>query len=441
MNTRFYNAKILKTGELEHFNLDNLFEIIEGELWVTGNKIIHIGEVDKAIERPDFDDEIDVEGNLLMPGFKNAHTHSPMTFLRSYADDMPLQDWLNKQVFPMEAKLTGEDIYHLSKLANLEYLTSGITSNLDMYYHPEQVAQASVDMGFRTSICGSVTNFTGNVASNIKYLEETYKSLNSFHELIDFKLGFHAAYTCSKDLLTGISDLANTLKAPVYMHNSETKSEVDRCVANHRLTPTMYFDKLGLFDHGGGCFHCVYMTDDDLDVIIDRDVSVVTNPASNLKLASGIAPIQQMIDLEINIALGTDGPASNNALDMFREMWLTTTLQKVKENDAAAVNANQVLYMATAGGANAIGLEDGDRLEVGKLADIIMIDLHQPNMQPINNITKNIVYSGSKQNVKLTMVNGKILYQDNEFFVNDDPEDIYGKANEIIREKQKSSTK
>lgn len=434
MNTRFYNARILKTHEFKY--IDDLFEIVEGELWVEDNRITHIGSVNKKTQTPKFDKEIDAEGNLLMPGFKNAHTHSAMTFLRSYADDLPLHDWLNKQVFPMEAKLTGDDIYQLSKLANLEYLTSGITTNFDMYYHPEKVAQASVDMGFRTVMCGSVNNYTGNVAKNIKYLKETYKDLNNFNELIDFKLGYHAEYTCSGDLLVAISDLAKELKAPVFTHNSETKADVSGCIERHGLTPTLYFDSLGIFDYGGGGFHCVYMTDEDLDVLIEKDVSVVTNPGSNLKLASGIAPIQEMVDLEINIAIGTDGPASNNALDMFREMWLTTTLQKIKENNASAIDANNVLYMATAGGAKAIGLDEADCLEVGKLADIIMIDLHQPNMQPINNITKNIVYSGSKQNVKLTMVNGKILYRDNEFFVDEDPEEIYCKANEIINEKK-----
>lgn len=433
MNIRFYNAKILKTKDM--YYSDDIFDVVEGELWVSGNKITHIGQVEKDAKVQDFDREIDAKGNLLMPGFKNAHTHSAMTFLRSYADDMPLQDWLTKQVFPMEAKLTGDDIYHLSKLANLEYLTSGITSNLDMYYHPDMVAQASVDMGFRTVISGSVSNFTGSIGENIKFLSETYENLNSFHELIGSKIGFHAEYTCDKELLVAIADLAKGLKIPVYTHSSETRSEVEDCIKRHGLTPTLYFDSLGLFDYGGGCYHCVHMTDEDFDVIIEKDISVVTNPSSNLKLASGIAPIQEMMDLGINLAVGTDGPASNNALDMFREMWLTTALQKVKKEDARAADADKVLYMATTGGAKAMGLEDADRLELGKLADIIMIDLNQPNMQPINNITKNIVYSGSKQNVKLTMINGKILYEDNEFFVDDESERIYAKANEIIKEK------
>ena len=192
---------------------------------------------------------------------------------------------------------------------------------------------------------------------------------------------------------------------------------MEQCIARTGMTPTAYLDSLGMFEYGGGGFHCVHMTEEDLRIFQKRGLSVVTNPGSNTKLASGIAPIRRMMELGINIGIGTDGPASNNCLDMFREMFLTTGLAKLREKDAAVVDAGQVLYMATAGGAKACGLNECDALAEGKLADLIMIDLHQPNMQPLNNIAKNLVYSGSKQNVKLTMVNGRILYENGEFFV------------------------
>ncbi len=432
MNTRFYNARILTMSDGSE--KEACFKIIEGELWVENNRITHVG-IPKTSDRPYFDEEIDAASNLLMPGFKNAHTHSAMTFLRSYADDLPLQEWLNRQVFPMEAKLTGEEMYHLSKLAILEYLTSGITANLDMYFCPQDVAQASIDMGFRTVMSAGINMFMGSTSELMTFLESWYNQFNSYHELIGYRLGFHAEYTASKELLSEIAQLAARVKAPVYTHNSETRLEVDQCIERYGMTPTAFLNSLGMFDYGGGCYHCVHMTQEDLDILHQHNVSVVTNPASNVKLASGIAPVKKMLDMGINLAIGTDGPASNNALDMFREMYLTTVLQKVKEMDASAVDANRVLYMATIGGSRAMGLKDADTLEVGKLADLIMIDLHQPNMQPINNITKNIVYSGSKQNVKLTMVNGKILYRDNQFFVGEDVEKIYAKANEIIQSK------
>ena len=224
-------------------------------------------------------------------------------------------------------------------------------------------------------------------------------------------MGFHAEYTCSEGLLKDLSALANKLQAPVFCHNSETQKEVAECVKRYGMTPTVYLDNIGMFNYGGGGYHCVHMTDSDINVFEKRGMSIVLNPASNLKLASGIAPVSLFMKKGINLALGTDGPASNNALDMFREMFLTTALAKYRENDASAVDANEVLKMATLGGAKAMGLRNCDTLSRGKKADLIVIDLSQPNMQPINNITKNLVYSGSKINVILTMINGNILYQ------------------------------
>lgn len=436
MNIRFYNARILTMDE----HTEDPMKIFMGEVWVEGNRITYVGpERGAAVHgsgaaagipasRPVWDREIDACGNLLMPGFKNAHTHSAMTFLRSYADDLPLLDWLNKQVFPMEAKLLPEDILWLSKLAIMEYLTSGITANFDMYFHPEMIAKASVDCGFRTVMVSSFNDFV----SSLEEMEENYIKYNQYHELIGYCLGFHAEYTTSEERLKGLAALAKRYDAPVFAHNSETRAEVDQCVERHGLTPTAYLDSLGMFACGGGGYHCVHMTEEDLDICEKRGLTVVTNPGSNTKLASGIAPISEMLKRGIRLAIGTDGPASNNCLDMFREMFLVTGLGKLREGDAAAVPAEQVLKMAVSGGAGAMGLADCDCLAQGKLADLIMIDLHQPNMQPLNNIVKNVVYSGSKQNVKMTMVNGRILYEDGDFQIGAEPEEVYRRANEII---------
>lgn len=422
MNIRFYNARVLA--------MNGSMDVVQGELWVEGSRISCVGPSPAVSGRPApvWDREIDAEGNLLMPGFKDAHTHSAMTFLRSYADDLPLHEWLNKQIFPMEAKLTAEDVYWLSKLAIMEYLTSGITANFDMYYHPEMIARASVECGFRTAMVSGLNNFV----SSLEELEAEYVKYNHYHELISYFLGFHAEYTSSEELLQGVAALAEKYHAPVFMHNSETRLEVEECVERHGMTPTAYMDSLGIFRYGGGGYHCIYMTDEDLEIFRSRGLSAVTNPGSNTKLASGIARITDMMEAGINLAIGTDGPASNNCLDMFREMFLVTGLAKLKENNAAAVPGEAVLQMAVAGGARAMGLTDCDCLAEGKLADLIMIDLHQPNMQPMNHIVKNIVYSGSKQNVKLTMVNGRILYENGQFRIGTEPEEIYRKANEII---------
>lgn len=425
MNIRLYNARILTMEEEK--------DIFLGEIRIQNEKIIYVGDgtdvkaVGEASAEEEWE-EIDCKGNLLMPGFKDAHTHSGMTLLRSYADDLPLGDWLNKQVFPVEAKMTSEDIYHLTKLAVLEYLTSGITAIFDMYLTPESIARACDDTGMRCVQVGAVNNFS----QSPELVEEMYLKLNEGSPLLSYQLGFHAEYTCSKDLLCKIAELSHKYQAPVYTHLAETEDEVAGCIERYGMTPMAFLNSLGMFDYGGGCYHCVHMTDEDITIMKQKGLYAISNPGSNTKLASGIAPISEYLKKGVPVALGTDGPASNNCLDMFREMFLVTGLAKLKEKDASAVDATEVLKMATVNGALAMGLTDADVLAEGKLADIIMIDLNQPNMQPINNICKNIVYSGSKQNVIMTMIHGKILYRDGQFLLSDKPEEIYQKANEII---------
>jgi 5-methylthioadenosine/S-adenosylhomocysteine deaminase len=310
----------------------------------------------------------------------------------------------------------------------MEYLTSGITSNFDMYLFSPDNARASVDCGFRTVEVSGMNDFM----SSVEEMEEHYHIVNEMSDLTSYILGFHAEYTTSKERMEGVAALAHKLKSPVFLHNSETEREVQECIGRYGCTPTQITDKLGMYEYGGGGYHCVWMDDTDFDIFKKHGLTAVTNPASNLKLASGIAPLKRYVDEGISVAIGTDGPASNNCLDMFREMFLATGLAKVRERDASCIRADEVLYMATAGGAHAMCLDDCDSLAVGKKADIIMLDLKQPNMQPENNIIKNIVYSGSKQNVKMTMVNGKILYEDQKFHIGFEPEDVYQKANEII---------
>lgn len=402
--------------------LNKDFEIESTDVYVDGGKIVKIGESTIKADRI-----YDLNGNLLMPSFKNAHTHSAMTFGRSFADDLPLSSWLNDKIFPLEAKLNGDDIYKLSKLAFLEYLTSGITACFDMYYFPENMAKASVDFGFRTVMCGAVNNFK----ESVEKLEEYYNKYNNYDELVSYKLGFHAEYTTSKEIMQGISQLAEKYSAPVFMHSSETKSEVEGCIERYGKSPTALFDELGLFNYGGGAYHSVWVDDSDLEIYKKRGVWAVINAGSNCKLASGIAPVSKMMDIGINLAIGTDGPASNNALDMFREMYLIAATQKINDCDAASTDANAILKAATIGSAHCMGLDECDVIDEGKTADLIVIDMHRPNMQPINNITKNIVYSGSKENVKMTMINGKIFYENGEF-INTDIEKIYSEAQAVI---------
>jgi 5-methylthioadenosine/S-adenosylhomocysteine deaminase len=412
-------------------------EVFEGELWVIGDRIVFVGTEEEGRHYCDhhkntilvWDEEIDCQKNLLMPGFKNAHTHSAMALMRSKADDMPLSDWLNKQIFPIEAKMTPEDIYHLSKISIMEYLTSGMTAAFEMYLTPFSVADAFRDCGFRCVQTSCVNNFS----QSVELLEEYYNKINGRDEYNSFILGIHAEYTCSKELLERCAELVRKYKAPFWAHLSETKREVDECRERHGMTPVEFFDSLGLFEYGGGGYHLVWPEDSDIDIMKKRGLYAVTNPASNAKLASGIAPVARYLEEGIPVAIGTDGPASNNSLDMFREMFLVTALGKLKAMDASSIDAAEVLKMATVNGAHAMGLNDCDVIAPGKKADIIMLDLQQPNMQPINNIVKNIVYSGSKTNVAMTMIGGIIRYEKGNFNIGADPADIYSKAEEISK--------
>ena len=424
MNTRLYNARIL--------TMDGNCELTDGEIWVEKNRIKYVGpsrsDEEIASAGIDFDVTRDCGGNVLMPGFKDAHTHSAMTGMRSYADDMPLWEWLSTKIFPLEAKLTAEDMYALVRLANLEYLSGGITSIFDMYMHPEETARACEEMGMRFVGCCDINKFGPDISEVVNRFENLNKN-NGFSSYI---IGFHAEYTCTKELLMQISELAHRYHSPVFTHNSETRKEVDECIERYNMTPTGLFESLKMFEYGGGGYHCVYLSDEDIEIFKKHDMTIVTNPGSNTKLASGVAPISRYLDEGIRIAIGTDGPSSNNCLDMFREMFLVTGLAKLHDMNAAAVVPSEVLKMATVNGARCMGLNDCDVLSAGKLADIIMIDLHQPNMQPLNNIVDNIVYSGSKTNIKMTMIDGRILYEDGKFTCGADAEAIYDEANRIM---------
>ena len=411
---RFYNGKTLRFG--------GGMRITEDEVWTDGGSIVHVGPAPEAL--PAFQRQIDLKGDLLIPGFKNAHTHTAMTFLRSLADDMPLDKWLSEQVWPNEAKLTGEAVYCFTRLGIMEYLSGGITSAFDMYVKNDYYAQACIDSGFRTVICSGLNNFDADPEN----IEREYLKFNRLHELISYTLGIHAEYTTSMERMEYMASLAEKYQAPCYMHCAETKSEVEGCLERYGLTPPQLLDRMGLFRYGGGGFHCTWMNEEDIALFARKGIYAITNPASNLKLASGIAPVDQMLSAGVPMAIGTDGAASNNALDMFREMYLASCLQKVSRNDAAAGRAENILTMACVGGARAMGLNDCDDIAQGKKADLVVIDLNRPNMQPVNNIAKNLVFAGSKENVRLTMVNGRVLYEKGEFFIGEAPEEIYRQA-------------
>lgn len=402
--------------------------VFRGEVWTDGGKIAYAG-APRTGELPEFEREIDLNGDLVLPGFKNAHAHSAMTFLRSYADDLPLQSWLFDKVFPLEARLTPEAVYAFTRLAVLEYLSGGITASFDMYFHRDAYARANIDCGFRTVICGALS-----AGDKISVAADDYAKFNALDPLISYLPGVHAEYTADEKLLRGMSELVHELKSPFWTHNSETKSETDGCFERHGMSPTEYLDSLGLYDFGGGGYHCVWFSERDIEIFAEKGLWAVTCPCSNAKLASGIAPLERFEKRGVRLAVGTDGPASNNALDMFREMYLACVLQKLRLNDAAACPAENILLAACSGGARAMGLDGCDSLSEGKAADLAVISLHRPNMRPIHDVAKNLVYSGTRDNVRMTMVAGRILYENGEFHVGCDAEEIYAEAEKYTKE-------
>ena len=402
--------------------------VFRGEVWTDGGRIAYAG-APRAGELPEFEREIDLNGDLVLPGFKNAHAHSAMTFLRSYADDLPLQSWLFDKVFPLEARLTPEAVYAFTRLAVLEYLSGGITASFDMYFHRDAYARANIDCGFRTVICGALS-----AGDKISVAADDYAKFNALDPLISYLPGVHAEYTADEKLLRGMSELVHELKSPFWTHNSETKSETDGCFERHGMSPTEYLDSLGLYDFGGGGYHCVWFSERDIEIFAEKGLWAVTCPCSNAKLASGIAPLERFEKRGVRLAVGTDGPASNNALDMFREMYLACVLQKLRLNDAAACPAENILLAACSGGARAMGLNGCDSLAEGKAADLAVISLHRPNMRPIHDVAKNLVYSGTRDDVRMTMVAGRILYENGEFRVGCDAEEIYAEAEKYTKE-------
>ena len=390
--------------------------IIFGDIVITDNRITYIGN-DSEKYGP-FDMVRDIKNNLIMPGFKNPHTHSGMSFLRSKVDDLPLQEWLFDNIIPRENCLTEDDVYTFTKLSILEYLTSGITSCLEQYYFPASCKKAFEEYGFRSVIL--LTYEEGGLYSPEQIKSCINESRNEKDPLTTYLIGCHSEYLSTPGQLEVLKQIQDEVKLPFFFHVSETEREVDECFSKRSMSPVEYMDQVGMFKYGGGGFHCVHFEGCDIEIFKKHNLTVVSCPGSNCKLGSGIASLNVYNNAGINIALATDGPASNNSLDMFKEMTLAYSLQKAVSQDPLALPAKDVLKMATVNGAKAMLLNDCDTVEVGKYADLIEIDLTQPNMQPLNNIETNIVFSGSKDNVLMTMINGKILYADKKFYINDD---------------------
>jgi 5-methylthioadenosine/S-adenosylhomocysteine deaminase len=352
-----------------------------------------------------------------MPAFYNAHTHSPMTLLRGRGENMNLQDWLEKKIFPFEDKLTGEDCYQASLLAMAESFSHGVVSSSDQYFFCEDILRAAIESGAKMNISRGLSHFEDNLdrSSYRPYLESKklyYDNHNTADGRIRVDLALHAEYTATPDLISAIADLAHETKAPVHVHVSETKKEHEECKARHTgQTPTEVFDAAGIWDFGGLAAHCVWAEEHDAEILAQKGVTVVSCPVSNMKLASGIAPTPLFLDKGMNVALGTDGTASNNSLNFFEELKLFSIGAKVRYGDSTLITSGQALYAATRGGALAQGRMDCGRLEPGARADFLAMDLDAPSLNPVYDVADNLVYAGSSSDIMMTVCDGKVVYK------------------------------
>ena len=410
MKILFKNADILLKGEK--------FDVLENAfLAVDGDKISYIGSEEPA---DNFDEIKDMSGKMLIPGLINCHNHCPMVLLRGVGSDLPLQQWLFDTVFPIEDKLTAEEIKAGSELALLEMISGGTVSFSDMYFEPEMTIEAVARSGMKANITRPVQSFDPNETPDQSYrMKEAIELYDKYNDsfdgrvLIDFCI--HAEYTCTETIARAFIEKVNERKGNLHIHLSETKNEHDECVAKYGKTPAEWFDSLGGFDSSAFAAHCVWLTDSDMELFRRKNVNVVHNPTSNMKLASGFAPIQRMLDMGINVALGTDGASSNNNLDMLEEMHIASIIHNGYNLDATVMNADTVLKMATVNGAKVQRRENCGELKVGNKADIVAISLDAPHMVPALDKKALLTYSAQSSDVVMTMADGKILYENGEY--------------------------
>lgn len=395
-------------------------EVVErGAVAVRGNEIVDVASRDVAVDRWNAIQTVDLGEAAVLPGLINGHTHVPMSFLRGYSDDKNLMDWLQQDIFPIEAKLTSSVVETAAAFSCAEMLRTGTTAFYDMYMMLPAVFRAVDRMGMRAVLGESVSHFFPSLtAANA---EEAFsqmrrqKELFCDHPLIRQAVVPHAIYTTDADFLRICRDMADELGCLFGMHLSETRGETENCLKQTGKRPVEYCRDLGLLTPDATFFHTVDVNEADLDMLAEGGCAAVHNPASNMKLASGVAPIGALLKRGIPVGLGTDGPASNNAQNMVREMYTAALLQKLSAGDPTALSAQQALDMATRGGSGALHDPTVGVLSVGMKADLCAMDLSAPNMQPVHHIISNMVYAASGMENRLTMVNGRILYQDGKF--------------------------
>ncbi len=408
-------------------------EILDpGNILIENDIIEAIGEDLKA--PGDAARTISGKGKVVIPGLVNTHNHAAMSLFRSYADDYPLMQWLEQKIFPAEAKLTPDDVFWGTSLSLLEMLRGGTTTFVDMYYFMEETARACVDSGIRAML--SQVFIGANSSKGYNSLEDAIKFIENWEDKTNGRittiLGPHATYTCPPDFLKKVLKETEKLNTLIHIHLSESRHEVQDSLDRYKKTPVGLMEEIGMFERPVLAAHCVHITDEDIDILVSKGVGIAHNPGSNLKLANGVAPLKKLMDKDARVGLGTDGPASNNNLDMFEEIRLASLLQKGFYEQPTYVTAEEALAAATRGGARAINMDNIGVLKAGAKADLAILDFQKPHLQPYDNPVANIVYSASAGDVDTVLVDGKIVVENGTCLTLDE-EKIYYEANRRAR--------
>lgn len=406
---------LITNGTILPMNIaDDSPKYFKGHLGIEGSRICFVSkeqsDADKFLSlHKDNCKVIDATGFIVMPGLINTHTHIAMALLRGISDDVPLMEWLNEHIWPVEAHMGYNEILIGAKLGALEMLKGGTTTFVDMYPYEEAVAEASEEAGIRAVVSPCAMDF------RMPHFEEDWRAVQkrfSNSNLVSMMIGVHAIYTCSPENMKHAMELSEQLSTGIHIHHSETKDEEKTVRERYNANPTEHLVNVGLIKRPTLAAHCVYMSDEDITAFAENHVSVAYNPQSNMKLASGIAPIAKMLDAGVNVSIGTDGASSNNDLDMWDEMRTASLLQKVNTMNPCVLTAYQVLQMATVNGAKAIGKEgELGILQEGALADIILVDFEKPHLYPHTNLISELVYSCHASDVDTVIVNGEIVVE------------------------------
>jgi len=424
---------VIKNGLILTMDKEN--RVIEnGFIGISEDRIGYVG---KEPDKFDSDEIIDAKGGIVLPGLINAHTHVPMSLFRGLAEDIPLKRWLEEYIFPIERRLNPDLVRVGSMLSCAEMIMSGTTTFCDMYLFEDEVAKVAKEAGMRCLISEGLFDFPspsyGDIENGYRWTEELIEKWRD-DPLINVAVGPHTPYTCSEKTLRRAGEIAERYDVPILMHISETREELEEIRRRHGLTPIGYLERIGILSPRLIAAHCVHVDKDDMILLKKYNVKVVHNPECNMKLASGISPVPDMLSMGICVALGTDGSASNNDLDLFQEMDTASKLHKISKMDPSVMDAVTVLRMATSYGARAVGMEDSiGSIEVGKKADIIVTDTSSPHMIPIYNPFYSIVYSATGADVVHTIIGGKVVMKERNLITLD--------LNQVIKDAERWANK